>query len=188
MDESLNKNYNEDEIIIARDINKKVTEKYINLASKIKSIYEKAIKYTSNKKGYSEKYLDMGTVLNEVKLCSELSIIKTFDKTISVENFDISKMANEIINSINGEYSISLPQSTIKKYKKLILGGLDNKSSSFTYELLFYINNESKVLSSILTNIRFDVIEEKKKVLGITVKKKKIYKINIKSLLVNGCV
>lgn len=186
MDKLLNKKNQNDEIIIAREINKRIPEKYRASALKIKNIYEKAIKYTNNEKGYAEKYLDMGVILKEIKLCPEFSITKTIDKTISQDNFNLSKISNDIIGFINNEYSILLPQTTIKNYKKSILASFANRGSNFTYELLFKIDENSNVLSSIITNLKFDIIEKKKKILGITVKKTKVYKISIKSFLINN--
>ncbi|MCM1251969.1 MAG: hypothetical protein NC321_04045 [Clostridium sp.] len=175
---------------------------YIPQAISMSQVFQKAI-ISTKMDGTECLKFDFNKAKDIINQHSEMAIVGLINQTVSQNSAQVSVMVDKVIELLKNVLTVTLTDQQKESYEKAISSafqGLKEQSESawifwqhseshkttYQYNIFFAIKNEQtgNVMLGLPVSLTITVDLEKEKVLGITVKDKHNYSVNVQAIQV----
>lgn len=179
-----------------------LSPQYIPQAMSISKVFQEAIVSTKIDGNECLKF-DFNKALDIVKKHEEMAVVGVINQTISQSSAQASVMTDKVMELLENIFTVALTDTQKKNYKDTISSAFtDLKKQSedawifwqheeahkttYQYNIFFAIKNDEtgSVMLGLPLSLTITVEVEKEKVLGITIKDKNNYSVNVQALQV----
>ncbi len=179
-----------------------IDSKYVGQACEMSRVFQDAVVSTKIEGKDCLKF-DFDKALQLVKSHKEMALVGIINQTISQSSSQASVMVNKVMELMKSVLSVTLTASQKKSYEECIEQAFSNLAvqedsafifwqrteahkTTYQYNILFAIQNEETggVILALPIALTITVEVDKEHVLGITIKDKENYSVNIQAIQV----